>query len=111
MSSPTKLSLRWLRDRGYVAHVVEKRIPFKNITVDCFGGDILAVHVQKKEIAIVQTTSKTNLSQHIKKCQEMEAGGDRGQHLSTPRDWIAAGGKFYLHGWKKGKVEVVKLEL
>jgi hypothetical protein len=96
MSSPTQRSLQWLRDRGWLAHVVERRIPYKNITVDCFGGDILAVHALRKETALIQTTSASNANKRIAKCTEAES--ETGMEVQT---WIEAGNKFFVHGWGK----------
>jgi hypothetical protein len=103
--SPTSRSLKWLRDRGWRAHVVEKRIPFRNITVDCFGGDILAIHVAQKLTMLVQATSDSNHSSHREKCLRSESEKDSPGHAEEIVDWLSVGNKFEIWSWKKGKCD------
>lgn len=97
MSSPTQRSLKHLRDAGWTACIVEKRIPFRNITVDAFGfGDILAFRHKHSEfdypqIALVQTTSGSHAAHRRAKILS----------LTEHADWKAAGGIIILHGWAK----------
>ena len=93
--SPTSRTLGWLKERGWRTHVVEKRIPFRNITVDCMGGDILAIHRAQKITMLVQATSASNHSGHVEKCLHNEA----------VEDWLAVGNAFEVWSWKKGKQE------
>lgn len=74
MRSPTERSLKYMRDRGYTCHIVEKWIyvPIgagvwepKN-RVDMWGLDIVCVHPEKVPVA-VQTTSASNHSARVKK--------------------------------------------
>jgi hypothetical protein len=93
MSTPTQRTLKALRLDGYTAEVVEKWIPMTRQRKDLFGViDILAM--RPGEILGVQTTSGSNLSARLAKAR------------AEPRlaAWLAAGGKFVVHGWaKRGK--------
>ena len=64
--SPTQLSLRWLRERGYTAAVVEHYSSFDRKRHDLFGFiDILAL--KGAETVAVQTTTAHNVNARIKK--------------------------------------------
>jgi hypothetical protein len=103
MSSPTKKSLKKLRDDGYKAAVVEHWNPFAKIRQDLFGIiDIVAV--KSGNTLGVQTTSYSNLGARVKKI----TASDMYPILK------AAGWKILCHGWKKNKSnrwEVTEREL
>jgi hypothetical protein len=67
MTTPTQRTLKYLRDAGWMAAIVEKRIqmpgsPFGKF-VDVWGfADVLACHVIEAKIALVQTTSGAGAS-------------------------------------------------
>jgi hypothetical protein len=89
--SPTQRSLKYLRGMGYQCAVVEKFNSSVKIRQDCMGfGDILACH-PNGFIALVQTTSGSNLAAR------------RAKILADPRAhvWKSAGGMIYLHAWRK----------
>lgn len=91
---PTARSLKLLRERGYRAEVVEKRLPIpgKYVTRDLFNiGDILAIRAG--EVLLVQTTSGSNVAARIAKIAAADA---------TP-DVRAAGIAIHVHGWRKLK--------
>lgn len=93
-TSPTSRSTAHLRTLGYCVAKVEQRLPIpgKFVTKDCFGwGDLLAVH-QTLGIALVQTTSGSNLAARLTK-----AKGIAGPLIA----WLTAGGKLLAHGWAK----------
>lgn len=90
--SPTQLTLRNLRDRGYRAAVVEHWNSFIKIRQDLFGI-IDVVGVGKLGTIGVQSTSFSNRTSRIRKCVESEAIGDL-------RD---AGWSLEVHGWRKVK--------
>jgi len=95
-TSPTQRSLKYLRDCGWIACVVEKYNRFAKVRQDAFGfGDILACRVirlsQLRQIALVQTTTATHMSDRKKKILS----------LPTYLDWKTAGGLIILHGWSK----------
>ena|SRR3990167_843866 len=102
-NSPTQLSLKELRKRGYMASVVEKFNPFVKVRQDLFGfGDILAVHPERKEFLIVQATTGDggNVAERIHKIEGNE----------NAKRWKKAGGKISVWGWaKRGKVGKRKL--
>lgn len=89
-ASPTQLSLRELRRRGYTAAVVERWNQFARVRQDLFGCiDVLAVG--NGETVAVQCTSDKNVSSRVAKIADAEAIGDI-------RD---AGWKVLVHGWRK----------
>lgn len=88
--SCNQLSLQHLREAGYLAEVVEKRLPRCMITKDLFGFiDIIAV--RRDEVLAVQTTSSSNMAARIAKIAEHE-------HVGAVRE---AGIRILVHGWKK----------
>jgi hypothetical protein len=69
-TSPTQLSLAWLKKEGYLAEVVEKWIPGANIRKDLWGWcDIVAI--RDEETVAVQCTSWDNISSRCKKIAEI----------------------------------------
>lgn len=93
-ASPTSRSLKLLRDRGYVAAVVEQTVPKTFIKRDLFGlWDILAVHPDTGEVLAVQTTSASHVSHRLRKIEDHE-------HLPLVR---SAGWTLHVHGWRKVK--------
>lgn len=89
--TPTQRSLKWLRDNGYIAAVVEKWIPQTRRRLDLFNFiDILAV--RGDEVLGVQATSGSNVSARVRKSQEQPA-------YST---WLqSVHRRFEVHGWAK----------
>jgi hypothetical protein len=70
-TSPTQLSLAWLKKEGYLAEVVEKWIPGANIRKDLWGWcDIVAL--RDEETVAVQCTSWDNISSRVRKIAESE---------------------------------------
>jgi len=100
MSSPTQRSLKYMRDIGFIAQVVERYNPYAKVRVDLFGFiDIVAIDTIKSQLVGVQVTSQSNVSARIKKIQGLE----------TPDYWRNAGGRIEVHGWaKKGKAKTRK---
>jgi hypothetical protein len=73
VASPTSLTLKHVREIGYTAEVVEKIVPKTFIRRDLYGvGDILAVHPEKKRIALIQAKSYTDLQKGVRKALEEE---------------------------------------
>jgi len=106
MDSPTKRSLKYLREQGYIAQVVERFNPYAKVRVDLFGFiDIVAVQHDPNKIVGVQTTTKGHMSDRIKKILG----------ISEAKDWLNAGGQIHIHGWvKRGRsweVDVVTVTL
>ncbi len=97
--SPTSRTLQECRRRGWIAQVVERRIPGKWITLDLFGCiDIVAV--------TPATDSKPGETIGIQAC----IGGDHAtrlkKSLAEPRlsAWLGAGNRFEVWSWdKQGK--------
>jgi carbonic anhydrase len=90
MSSPTARSLKVMRERGYLADVVEKWIPGANIRKDLYGFiDILCI--KDNEIVGVQSTSGDNVAARCTKIAEHP-------NVDAVRK---AGIKLVVHGWRK----------
>lgn len=88
--SPTARSLKYLRDNGYVAEVVEKTVPRSFVKKDYIGiVDVIACG--NGHILAVQVTTTGNLN-----ARKLKA-------LAEPRllTWLESGGSFRLHGWSK----------
>lgn len=99
--SPTQKSLKYLRDLGYSAQVVEHFNYFTKSRKDLFGIiDIVAIKPGISGVLGVQVTSTDNLSAREKKAAE----------IPEVKIWIECGNPFEFHGWsKKGKVGKRKL--
>jgi hypothetical protein len=88
--TPTARALRWLRDNGYRAEVVEKRLPHCFVTRDAFGI-IDIIGLRPGELAAFQVTSGANHAS-----RKVKAIGNDGT-----RAWLEAGGRFYLLSFSK----------
>lgn len=90
--SPTQKTLQHLRAAGYLAEVVEKRLPRVHITRDLFGFlDVLAI--REGEVLGVQATSSSNVAARLAKITHHA-------NLSAVRK---SGIKVVIHGWRKRK--------
>lgn len=88
--STTQRSLDYLAEAGWLAQVVERRIPYAKTTVDLFGFiDILAL--RDAETLAVQTTTADHAANRIRKISEHP-------NLAAVR---AAGWTIHVHGWRK----------
>jgi hypothetical protein len=90
VSTPTARTLARLRELGYRADVVERRLPRCFITRDLFGC-IDVVAVRPGEVLGVQCTSASHLAARLRKAR------------AAPglRAWLAAGAHFEVWGWAK----------
>ena len=87
-TSPTQLSLKLLREQGWLVDVVEKWIPGANIRKDLYGfGDLLCI--KGKDTLVVQTTTASNMSARINKIADHE----------NVRKVREAGWAIHVHGW------------
>ena len=91
-TSPTQLSLKLMRDRGFYAEVVE-RFNFFTKRKNDFAGFIDVLCLTEGVVMGVQTTSYSNASSRVKKIKE---------HENYPIV-VAAGIKIEVHGWRKVK--------
>lgn len=90
MSSPTQRSLKFMRDQGYTAEVVERFNSFTKRRHDLFGFiDILCI--KEGRIVGVQTTSAGHISDRRKKILE---------HANLPAV-LSSGIRVIVHGWEK----------
>ena len=93
--TPTQLSLRKMREEGYMSAVVEKWNPHVGIRQDLFGFiDILGVG--ENGTLAVQSTSYDGVSARVKKIEHE----DNFDKLNAVRK---AGWKIEVHGWRKVK--------
>ena len=87
--SPTKRSLEYLREKGYLCSIVEHWNSFARIRQDLWGwADILAI--RKDEVLAVQVTASA-VSERIKKIEASPT-------LGIVRE---AGIRIEIHGWRK----------
>ncbi len=83
-----------LRQEGYTAEVVERWIAQAKIRRDLFGfADIIAYRPCDPLILLVQTTTKSHISERIKKIH-----GEERAML-----WHSTGNPIHVHGWFKNK--------
>jgi hypothetical protein len=69
-----KRTLARLRQLGYVADIVERRLPGCYITRDLFSfADILAIHPGDRVIMLVQTTKQSNFAKRLRHVREQPA--------------------------------------
>ena len=98
MSSPTELSLRYLRNAGWMVDVCERWVPNPGHPGggqrrDLFGlVDLVAV--RGRQTMGVQTTSHTNFNAHVTKLTD-------DYHRPMLANLIAAGWDVAIHGWRK----------
>ena len=90
--SPTRRSLKYLRDKGYTVDIVEYWNSFARRRKDAYGfGDLIACG--NGQIALIQCTSYSNTNARINKIKSIAAA----------YEWVWAGGLIIVHGWKKLK--------
>lgn len=88
--SPTQLTLRHLREQGYVAEVVERWDSFAGVRRDLFQFiDVLAL--RGAETLAVQATSASNVASRVNKIALCD-------HVAAVR---AAGWTIRVYGWAK----------
>lgn len=90
--SPTQLSLRWLRERGYTAEIVEYWNPHTKTRHDLWNFcDILAI--RPDEVLAVQTTTAHNVNARIRKIADSP-------YVGVVRE---AGVQIAVHGWSQAR--------
>jgi hypothetical protein len=90
--TPTKRTLRRLRDLGWLAEVVEKWNSYSRTSKDLFGCiDILAMHPDRHGLVGIQCTSRSNHSARKKKAMA----------LPQLRLWLQTGYEFAVWSWGK----------
>jgi len=96
MSSPTARSLKYLRQKGYHATVVEYYNFFSKKRKDLFGfGDILAFRAQENGSLAIQCTTMSNASERRRKITE-----DVKVNVAL-RAWLKANNRFAFFFWRK----------
>jgi hypothetical protein len=102
--TPTALSLRLLRRRGYLCDVCERWIPGANIRKDLFGAfDLVTIGIDTPGVLGVQTTTRCNLPARVAKLRSLPAVAA----------WLRAANRVERHGWalqgRRWTVKVVTL--
>jgi hypothetical protein len=107
MATPTSLSLRLLRRRGYLVDVCERWVPHVQppIRKDLFGAfDVVGLHLDVQGVLGVQTTSAGCLSARVSKLRQ----------LPSVAAWLRSGNGVQLHGWRKiagrWRVKIIELQ-
>jgi hypothetical protein len=101
VTSPTQRTLKYLRDAGFTAGVVEKWIPQTRRRADFLGVfDIVAIHPEHAAALAVQCTSGSNHASRLRKVLESPEA----------RLWLATGNRAWVVSFtKKGKAGARKL--
>lgn len=90
--SPTQRTLKALREDGYTAWVVERWNPYAKVRQDMAGCIDVLSWKAKMGILGVQATSASNVSSRVNKIAPLQAA----------KEWILAGGRLEVWGWRKG---------
>ena len=101
-TSPTQLSLKLMKERGYKCEITERWNPFARIRQDLYGFiDVLCLG--DGEVVGVQTTSYSNMSARVKKIREHEnfAAVNRAGIRILVQGWHKKGAR-----WEVREVEV-----
>ena len=93
--SPTQRTLKWLRDAGYLAEVVEKWNVHARIRQDLFGAIDIVASSPECPILGVQCTSDSNFAARLKKLRD----SDKVQQLLKNKWHI------WVIGWKRDSKE------
>lgn len=95
--TPTARTLKYLRDSGNSAEVVERFNSFTKRRKDLFGFiDVVAIGPAIGVLG-VQVTSGSNLSARIDKIKT--------ECADNAKAWLSTGARIEVHGWRKLKVE------
>lgn len=90
--SPTQRTLRWLREQGYTAAVVEHWNQYAHVRQDLFGfADVVALHPDHRGVLAVQCTTGANTGARTHKLGQ----------LSPVELWIATGNRVWVVGWRQ----------
>lgn len=92
MKTTTARSRKLMEDRGFHVELVEHYNSFTQRRHDLFGiFDLLCIHTGSGEVAVVQTTSASNITSRMRKIADSE---------NTPLV-RKAGWTILCHGWKR----------
>ena len=89
--TPTQLTLKHLREQGYLPWIVERNIPCRPPRkVDMYNiMDLIAIRLG--ETVGIQVTDGSHFAEHDRKILESEYG----------LRWLQAGNRLCLYGWRK----------
>ena len=94
--SPAQRSLKKLRSEGALVGVTERWNPHARRRHDLYGFlDLVAVEPGKPGCLGIQTTSGDHVAHRLAKLAGDEAVA------ANMRQWLAAGNRLVIHGWKK----------
>lgn len=86
--SPTELSMKLMRKRGWHIDIAERRTG--RVTKDLFGfADLVAFKPGMTELAFIQTTSRHHVSERVAKVRQSDIA----------RELHEAGHVIVVHGW------------
>src|ERR1700734_1582901 len=104
MASPTALTMKYLRKRGFLVDIAERWIPGANIRRDLFHVIDLVAIAPDEPILAVQCTSLANVPARVNKAR---ASAELAVWLKTGHS------RFQIFGWlrRAGKWEVKIVEL
>lgn len=91
-TSPTKRTMDLCRKQGLTVQVVERWNQFAKVRQDLFGF-IDLVAMGNGSLMGIQSTSATNMAARIAKIK-LEP---------LAKQWLDAGGRIIVHGWKQAK--------
>ena len=91
-TSPTRRTLQWLRDDGWIPAVVERWCSFSRRRIDLFGFiDIVAIKPGTDGVLGIQATSGPNMSSRVRKIRR-----------SGIADlWMECDNGLWVVGWRK----------
>ena len=94
-SLPTQRTLAYCRKRGWRVAVVEKWIPQTKRRIDLFGfGDLLALDGQPGSLLIQACAGGGAPAKRVAKILDAD-------HCEAACDWLAAGNRLEVWGWRK----------
>ena len=101
MLSPTAQSLRYLRDDGYTAAIVEQTIPHTWIKRDLWGADILALKAGCPPLAIQCTSGSHHATRRAKLIEQgfIELWTSAGARLEV-WSWAPRGARGHRKVWQ-----------
>lgn len=89
---PTQRTLKWLRDQGYIAEVVERWNQFSRTRKDLYGFiDVVAMKPGQLGLLAVQACSGSNMAAREAKIRSVE----------NHKHWLEAGNKIAVIGWRQ----------
>ena len=91
MASPTSRTIKLYKDIGFECGIVERRVPFRNTTIDLYGfADLIAMKPGVGIIAVQATSGGNHAARRAKIAAEPRA-----------KTWLESGGRIEICSWAK----------